>query len=77
MISSCTILVGRVVSSDRRLRLGVFLYAIFLHLFIFIALYKAAHFQHSALETEANCHARKLQVRSSSSKLNTKDYVEL
>ncbi|CAH8565531.1 unnamed protein product [Schistosoma margrebowiei] len=49
---------GRFVSSDRRLRLGVFLYAIFLHLFIFIALYKAAHFQHSALETEANCHSR-------------------
>ncbi|CAH8571594.1 unnamed protein product [Heterobilharzia americana] len=49
---------GRFVSSDHRLRLGLFLYAIFLHLFIFIALYKAAHFQHSALETEANCHSR-------------------
>ncbi|KAH8870047.1 Protein CASP [Schistosoma japonicum] len=49
---------GRFIISDRRLRLGLFLYAIFLHLFIFVALYKAAHFQHSALETEANCHSR-------------------
>ncbi|KAF6774672.1 hypothetical protein AHF37_05390 [Paragonimus kellicotti] len=45
----------RLVVGNRTARLGAFIYAIVLHVLVFLALYKAAHFQTSAIEAEATC----------------------
>ncbi|KAF5401112.1 Homeobox protein cut [Paragonimus heterotremus] len=45
----------RLVVGNRMARLGAFIYAIVLHVLVFLALYKAAHFQTSAIEAEATC----------------------
>ncbi|GAA52375.1 homeobox protein cut-like [Clonorchis sinensis] len=47
--------VFRLVVGNRTARLGAFVYALILHLLVFLALYKAAHFQTTANEAEANC----------------------
>ncbi|CAL8101662.1 unnamed protein product [Calicophoron daubneyi] len=47
--------IGRVVLGDRRARLIAFLYALVLHLLIFIALYKVAYSQDTAIEAESSC----------------------
>lgn len=45
----------RLVVGNRRARLGAFVYALALHILVFLALYNAVHFQNSAADTEASC----------------------